>query len=150
MGKAVPSSHHPAVVLRSHYNALRALLAVAMVAVVGLTVAVVIVAREDDQAGDVSALSAPSAATQDGIRYDGGPEEGTAATTVVGGPKQALRLRSEALNRAYGLGESTPGIRYDGGPEEGALGTVPSPQPIPDGVRYDGGPEEGSRGPSGK
>jgi hypothetical protein len=45
-GQAIPT-HHPAVVLRSHYR-LRALLAIAMVAVVGLTCAVVILAGHDD------------------------------------------------------------------------------------------------------
>jgi hypothetical protein len=132
MGKAVPTSHHPAVVLRSHYNAVRALLAVAMIAVVGLTVAVVIVAREDDQAGGAAALSAPSTATQDGIRYDGGPEEGSAA--IVASPPARI---------------PAAGTRYDGGPEEGTRGAVASPQPMPAGTRYDGGPDEGSRGPSG-
>ena len=39
MGKAIPAQH-PAVVLRSHYRQLRALLAIAMIAVVGLTAAV--------------------------------------------------------------------------------------------------------------
>ena len=43
MGNAIPA-RHPAVVLRSHYRQLRALLAIAMVAVVGLTAAVVILA----------------------------------------------------------------------------------------------------------
>ena len=36
MGNAVPTQH-PAVVLRSHFNQLRALLAVALIAVIGLT-----------------------------------------------------------------------------------------------------------------
>jgi hypothetical protein len=35
MGKAIPTQH-PAVVLRSSFNLLRALLAVAMIAIVGL------------------------------------------------------------------------------------------------------------------
>ena len=43
MGKAIPSQH-PAVVLRSHFKQVRALLAVAMIAVVGLTAAIVILA----------------------------------------------------------------------------------------------------------
>src|SRR5918996_4427123 len=45
MGQAIPAQH-PAVVLRSRYTQLRTLLAVAMIAVVGLTVAVVILAGE--------------------------------------------------------------------------------------------------------
>ena len=55
MGKAIPAQH-PAVVLRSHYLQLRALLATAMIAVVGLTAAVVILATDDDR--DTSAGSA--------------------------------------------------------------------------------------------
>jgi hypothetical protein len=47
MGQAIPSQR-PAVVLRSHFNYLRALLAVATVALVGLTAAVVILATEDE------------------------------------------------------------------------------------------------------
>ena len=47
MGQTLPSQH-PAVVLRSHFNAVRALLAVALIAVVGLTVAVVILASDEE------------------------------------------------------------------------------------------------------
>jgi hypothetical protein len=47
MSQPLPTQH-PAVVLRSHYQHLRALLAVAMIAVVGLTGAVVILATDDD------------------------------------------------------------------------------------------------------
>jgi hypothetical protein len=141
MGQAIPRQH-PAVVLRSHYNHLRALLAVAMIAVVGLTAAVVILANDDDRdtsAGTATQVSAPSPAA--GTRYDGGPEEGTRG--IAPAPQ--------------------PSVRYDGGPEEGSRGIV-SAQPRltqdqavpglareatgaqPDGRRYDGGPEEGSRG----
>jgi hypothetical protein len=63
MGQAIPT-HHPAVVLRSHYRQLRALLAVAMIAVVGLTAAVVILATDDDRAdtsaGSATQVSAPA------------------------------------------------------------------------------------------
>ena len=48
MGKAVPEQH-PAVVLRSHYVHLRALLVAALIAVLGLTGAVVIVANDSDE-----------------------------------------------------------------------------------------------------
>jgi hypothetical protein len=72
MGRAVPQQH-PAVVLRSHYQQVRALLAVAMIAVVALTAAVVILATDDPEGirGAVSSDAAP------GARYDGGPEEGS-------------------------------------------------------------------------
>jgi hypothetical protein len=133
MGQAIPRQH-PAVVLRSHYNHLRALLAIAMIAVVGLTAAVVILATADDRdttVGSASQATAPSPAGS--ARYDGGPEEGTRGIVAA----------------------RQPGVRYDGGPEEGtaALALAPAPAmlaPSPSdsrpGVRYDGGPEEGSAG----
>jgi hypothetical protein len=54
MGHAIPRQQ-PAVVLRSHFDHLRALLAVALVAVVGLAVAVVILASDTDGASSTSA-----------------------------------------------------------------------------------------------
>jgi hypothetical protein len=141
MGKAIPAQH-PAVVLRSHYLQLRTLLATAMIAVVGLTGAVVILATDDDpdtSTATATQVGAPSPAGN--TRYDGGPEEGTRGVVPA----------------------RQPGVRYDGGPEEGSRGIV-SAQPrvtqdqaFPglareatsaqaDGRRYDGGPEEGSRG----
>lgn len=69
MPQTVPTQH-PAVVLRSHYRQLRALLAIAMIAVVGLTVAVVSLATDDGTTGARSAapVSAPAEAA-DGPRY---------------------------------------------------------------------------------
>jgi hypothetical protein len=134
MGKAIPT-HHPAVVLRSNFNLLRALLAVAMVAIVGLAAAVVILANDDDvdtSTGTAVQVSTPGP-TGD-TRYDGGPEEGTRG--VVSAAPQ-------------------PGVRYDGGPEEGTASLTQRSAPATfdpnsiksaPGVRYDGGPEEGSRG----
>jgi hypothetical protein len=74
MGEAMPRQQ-PAVVLRSHFNQLRALLAVALIAVVGLTVPVVILATDDDAgtgAGSAT-VSEPAGTT----RFDGGPQEGS-------------------------------------------------------------------------
>jgi len=133
MGKAVPQQH-PAVVLRSHYAHLRALLVIAMIAVVGLTVAVVIVANDRDDLSSNSALKPAESVNQPSgpgaARYDGGPEEGTAG-----------------LNTAQ-----APVTRYDGGPEEGtaigspaAAAALSAHRPV-NGTRYDGGPEEGTRG----
>lgn len=132
MGQAIPRQH-PAVVLRSHYNHVRALLAVAMIALVGLTAAVVILATGHDR--DTSARPAAQAnapSPPGSTRYDGGPEEGTRGA-----------LSSNAASSAV------PGVRYDGGPEEGTRGAVSSvarSSAVPD-VRYDGGPEEGTRAP---
>ena len=120
------SPQHPAVVLRSRYVHVRALLTIAVIAVVGLTAAVVILAINDDDtsAGSVRQLSAPSPTGS--TRYDGGPEEGSRAVVTA-------QLAS---------------TRYDGGPEEGSRGSQPSSaatSPSP-GIRYDGGPEEGTSG----
>jgi hypothetical protein len=123
MGQAIPRQH-PAVVLRSHFNLVRNLLAVAMVAVVGLTIAVVLVANDSDEIATPAAQSAPAVvqpALPDGTRYDGGPEEGS---------------------RGIAPAVPAPGTRYDGGPEEGSRGVAPEPNP----GRPDGGPEEGSWG----
>src|SRR5918999_1293941 len=101
MGKAIPAQH-PAVVLRSQYSHLRALLAIAMIAVVGLSAAVVILATDDDRdtsAGSATQVSAP--APTGNTRYDGGPEEGTRGVVAA----------------------RQPGTRYDGGPEEGSRGS---------------------------
>jgi hypothetical protein len=112
MGKAVPT-HHPAVVLRSHFNWLRAFLAIAMVAVAGLAAAVVIVATDEDR--DTSAGSAARVTPTSpnaGTRYDGGPEEGTAA----------LNQRPPVATFDPNSIKQAPGVRYDGGPEEGSRG----------------------------
>jgi hypothetical protein len=72
------SPQHPAVVLRSHYRQLRALLAVSLVAVVGLTCAVVILAVQENDA-TTSTSSATSTAS---LRPDGGPEESGVAAAI--------------------------------------------------------------------
>jgi hypothetical protein len=53
MGQATPEQH-PAVGLCSHYRLVRALLAIAAIAVVALTVTVVILAGDGDEAGGTS------------------------------------------------------------------------------------------------
>jgi hypothetical protein len=159
MGKAIPTQH-PAVVLRSHFNALRALVAAALIAVVGLSAAVVILATDDER--DTSAVPATQASAPGppgSTRYDGGPEEGTRGAVAArqpgvrydGGPEEgtaALTQRSARATFDPNSIKSPPGVRYDGGPEEGSHGALSSDAPsntIP-GTRYDGGPEEGSRG----
>jgi len=83
MGQAIPKQH-PGVVLRSRYTLVRALLAVATIAVVALAIAAVILAARGDEANRTSsarpyAPPVPQAVLSPapGIRYDGGPEEGT-------------------------------------------------------------------------
>lgn len=99
------ATEHPAVVLRSHYRHLRALLAIAMIAVVGLSAAVVILATDDRDAGAGSAKQVSAPAGLSSTRYDGGPEEGT---------RGAVTPRASS--------DVAPGTRYDGGPDEGSRG----------------------------
>ena len=120
MGKAIPTQH-PAVVLRSHFNALRALLAAALIAVVGLSAAVMILATDDER--DTSAVPATQASAPGptgSTRYDGGPEEGTADVST----SQPRVTHSRAF----------PGMAHEANAAQA------------DERRYDGGPEEGTRG----
>jgi hypothetical protein len=102
MSQAI-SPQHPAMVMRSRYLRLRALLAITCIAIAGLTVAVVMLATRSNGSASVarSAVQLSSPAPGGTVRYDGGPEEGTR------GPVWAARSAT---------------IRYDGGPEEGSRG----------------------------
>ena len=104
MGQVIPRQH-PAVVLRSQYKAVLAMLLVALVAIVALAATLVIVANDDNE----SAISAqPNAHQQQilppGTRFDGGPDEGT----------RGIQAAPPA--------ELAPGTRFDGGPDEGTRG----------------------------
>jgi hypothetical protein len=104
MSQMIPNQH-PAVVLRAQYNHVRALLAVAMIAVIGLTVALVLVAADNGSGTSGAAVISPAATLpgQTGTtRYDGGREEGTSGASATA-PR-------------------SPSTRYDGGPEEGTSG----------------------------
>jgi hypothetical protein len=127
MGQAIPSQH-PAVVLRSHYAHLRALLAIAMIAVIGLSIAVVILVSNDGRS--------PGATPATAVRSDSAPTEfrvPSHAREHAGAPVPDLRVAP-----------LPHGQRYDGGPDEGTRGIVATQPPN---VRDDGGPDEGSRGP---
>jgi hypothetical protein len=115
MGKAIPAQH-PAVVLRWHLQMVRALLATALIAVVGLSIAVVMVATDTQLVNSTRSASAvypahygsfnPKAehAVQSSIgstRYDGGPEEGTRGSVQAPAPNSV----DESLNG--------PGARTD-------------------------------------
>jgi rubredoxin len=166
MGHPIPKQH-PAVVLRAHYNAVRALLAVALLAVVALAATVVILATDDETAsiaprsaqlqpeqlnyGGFNPATGRPATVQEqtlppGTRFDGGPDEGTRGieaqplapgTRYDGGPDEGTR-GIEAQPLA-------PGTRFYGGPDEGTRGI--EAQPLAPGTRFDGGPDEGTRGP---
>ena len=112
MGQTVPRQN-PAVVLRSHFNQLRALLAVALIAVVGLTVAVVIVANDENQPSTAS-----SAVPSGHINY-GGFNPATAR------PKSAPLPQESPLRSRVGATQPdapTTGSRADGAADEGTSG----------------------------
>ena len=79
------STQHPAVVLRSRYQQLRALLVVAMIAVVGLTVAVVVLAAQDEPATGAGSATkvvpGPALATH---HPSGHPDESAIASFIAG------------------------------------------------------------------
>ena len=57
MGQVIPRQH-PAVVLKSHYKAVRALLAAALIAIVALAATVVILANDADTKVSIAPKSA--------------------------------------------------------------------------------------------
>lgn len=103
MGQSIPRQH-PAVVLRSHYRHLRALLAIAIACVVCLAVAVVILAGNDGVSS-----GAPSAADP--------------ARTEFQVPSHAGMHGGAAVPDLH-VGPLPNGQRYDGGPEEGTRGVI--------------------------
>lgn len=89
------SQQHPAVVLRSHYVHMRALLVIAMIAVVGLTVTVVLLVTREN-----STASASSATPVTSSLGASGTSAGASGTSAGGGPID-------------------PGYAYGGHPERG-------------------------------
>ena len=129
MGQVIPRQH-PAVVLRSQYKTVLALLCVACVAIVALATAVVIVANDDDNA---SISAQPQAQAQQnlppGTRFDGGPNEGT---------------------RGISTGAGLPaGTRFDGGPDEGSRGAQSYWQQANPRTSYQPTPNEGFKARAG-
>jgi len=110
MSQAV-SPQHPAVVLRSHYLHLRALLAVAIIAIIGLTAAVVVLAANDGGGAAVATAA---------------PRVGSAAQTADTGARlnhRGLEYRANSLSATAdtgarldhrGLKGSTSGPRHQG------------------------------------
>jgi hypothetical protein len=123
MGQAIPRQQ-PAVVLRSHFNQLRALLAVALIAVAGLTVAVVILADDSDQVGSTSAAKPiESVNDRDFSAATGQPEWLLPKWTPEEGTSSAREQDLRHL-RAGGVAPTpvVPGTGDDGDPKEGSRG----------------------------
>ena len=108
MGNAIPAQH-PEVVLRSHLQLVRALLVAATIAVVALSVWIVILANDEDQASK-------TASTAETLRYGG-------FNPATGQPQSTPLQQEHPLQRGIGT------TRYDGGPEEGTRNVVPAQKP---------------------
>jgi hypothetical protein len=114
MGNPIPAQH-PSVVLRSHFQLVRALLVAATIAVVGLSIWVVILANDADQ----PSKTASSASSAQSLRYGG-------FNPATGQPQSAPLPQEHPLQSRIGT------TRYDGGPEEGTRVVVPAPVPTTD------------------
>jgi hypothetical protein len=147
MGTAIPKQH-PAVVLRSQFNLVRGLLAVAMVALVGLTIAVVILANDKEEvtttpAGE-AAPAIPDASALPAYPTPEAASPGSDRDYSGAAPTRKLDGSTDIPSPA----PVAPGTRYDGGPDEGTRGPLyVNPSTGYATPRYDGGPEEGTRGP---
>ena len=80
MSKAIPTQH-PAVVLRSTYTHVQALLVIAAIAVVCLTIAVVVLATSDDT-GTSAGAAAPASTFS-----PSSAQQGDRAPTPIGGAR---------------------------------------------------------------
>ena len=146
MGHAIPKQH-PAVVLRSHYNLVRALLGVAMIALVGLVITLVIVANDNNDSGPTSAVQAVPATPPVAKTMPAYPTPVPEAVSPGSDRSYSGPAPTRKLDGATDTGRTAPaapGTRYDGGPDEGTRSPLTS-RLAPD-TRYDGGPEEGTRG----
>lgn len=122
----------------------------AATAIAGAAIALFLVIPGDDETTQPTPASRETPA---GVRYDGGPDEGTrglvrsGSAPVVrydGGPEEG----GHGITHAGAASATPPATRYDGGPEEGAAGLSArnGSSTAASDVRFDGGPEEGSRG----
>ena len=133
MGQTIPRQH-PAVVLRSHYRQLQALVAIAMLAIAALAVTVVLLATDSDDvagatsqsvgAAHVESPSAEMAARRAAVHGKATPEH---LTFGVNTWPWAMRSDSKATpvqaSKAAGTVRIRPWApRYDGGPNEGTRG----------------------------
>jgi hypothetical protein len=135
------------VVLRSHYNLVRALLGVAMVALVGLVIALVIVAGDDNEPASTSAVQAAPVMPRLAPAQPAYPTPAPEAVNPGSDRSYSGAAPTRKLDGSTDIGRTAPaqpGTRYDGGPEEGTRGAITSP--VTPGTRYDGGPDEGTRG----
>ena len=131
MGHAIPAQHSP-VVLRSRFNKLRALLAIALVCVAGLIVAIVSLAGDDDD----KVVGKPVQS----INYAGSEY----VNPSTGYPSEQLRPQGPrtGYDVAIGRSDGSPGTRITEGAFSPPSGIVSSGEHRPQVSHpgYDGGP----------
>ena len=127
MSNSIPAQH-PAVVLRSQYRQLRSLLAVLVVAVVGLSTTVVILTVDDQTATTATTTHVPTAQLNDPFqdrtqptREAGRPDESAIAASI----SQAGSRSYPTLNDPFQSQVEQP--RPQGGPDESAVASAISP-----------------------
>ena len=128
MSNSIPAQH-PAVVLRSQYRQLRSLLAVMVVAVVGLSTTVVVLTVDDQTATTATTTHVPTAQLNDPFqdrtqptREAGRPDESAIAASI----SQAGSRSYPTLNDSFQSQVEQP--RPLGGPDESAVASAISPQ----------------------
>jgi hypothetical protein len=146
MGHAIPAQHPP-VVLRSHFNKLRALLALTLVCVAGLIVAIVSLAGDDDEVAGkpVQAINHagekyvnPSTGYPAGTLTPQGPRTGYSV------PVERVHSGPSTVHPTAGVRAKTAGTRIDDGvfsPPSGIISSAGPRASVPD-TGYDGGPVE--------
>lgn len=127
MGQAVPRQH-PAVVLRSHYRQLRALLVIALVAIVAVSVTLVIVANDEEStsttATPVHSIEYGNFNPQTGrpMANDATPDESKIAAAISSAQQsEAGGLDESRVAAAIGSSTASP----TGGPSDSHPGARP-------------------------
>jgi hypothetical protein len=128
MSNSIPAQH-PAVVLRSQYRQLRSLLAVLVVAVVGLSTTVVVLTVDDQTATTATSTHVPTAQLNDPFqdrtqptRDTGKPDESAIAASI----SQAGSRSYPTLTDSFQSRVEQP--RPLGGPDESRVASAISPQ----------------------
>jgi hypothetical protein len=129
MSNSTIPAQHPAVVLRSQYRQLRSLVAVLVVAVVGLSTTVVVLTVDDQTATTATTTHVPTAQLNDPFqdrtqptRDTGKPDESAIAASI----SQAGSRSYPTLNDPFQSQVEQP--RPLGGPNESAVAAAISPQ----------------------
>jgi hypothetical protein len=124
MSQTVPTMH-PAVVLRSHYRNLKSLLAIALIAIVSLSVTVVMLARDEERAVD----SVPTVAKPDESKI-------AAAVSARQLHEQQTTSRPDESRIAAAVGGPQETRPQTGGPDESKVAAAVG------GGQPDTGPDE--------